>query len=182
MNATESYRYRIDADERICEVSPAWLRFAAENEAPELTEAAVLGRSLWDFVVGEDTRRLYGLLFADLRARRGERRIPFRCDSPTLTRHMNLTLRGLAAGAIEMEGELLATEARPAQALLARHGARGQDELRICSLCRRIETQDAWLDIAEAIGRRRLFAETLPPRLVETTCPDCAALLAPGHG
>ncbi len=178
MIESPQYTYRLDAADRISYVSPEWLRFAIENEAPELDEAAVLGRELWDFVDGEATRRLYALLFADLRARRIERRIPFRCDSPTRIRQMSLTLRSLADGGIELEGRLLASEAREAEPLFARGARRAEGTLRICSVCRRLDAGDDWVEVAEAIVRRRLFSSALPPRLGETVCPDCARWLA----
>lgn len=169
------YRYAIDAEDRIRIVSPEWLQFAVENEAPELSEAAVLGRSLWDFVVGEETQRLYALLFAELRAHPGERSLPFNCDSPTRVRRMRLTLRSQPAGAIALEGLLLASETRAPEPLFQRGAQRAAGSISICSLCRRLEAGGEWVEVAEAIGRLRLFARALPPRLAETVCPDCDA-------
>lgn len=169
------YRYAIDAEDRIRFVSPEWLQFALDNEAPELNEAAVLGRPLWDFVIGEDTRRLYALLFAELRARSGERSLPFNCDSPTRVRRMRLTLRSQPAGAIALEGLLLASETRAPEPLFQRDAPRAAGSIAICSVCRRLEAAGEWVEVAEAVGRLRLFARALPPRLAETLCPDCGA-------
>ena len=80
--------YRIDALDRITFVDAEWLRFARENEAEQLVETGVVGRSVWDFVSGFEVRSLYENLFASVRSRGEPARVPFRCDSPALARWM----------------------------------------------------------------------------------------------
>ncbi len=65
---TQYYRYCIDANDRLIEVDELWLAFARENGAERLTEAAVLGRSLWDFVEGEAIRAVYEDIHQRLRS------------------------------------------------------------------------------------------------------------------
>jgi hypothetical protein len=173
----DRYVYRIDASDTITFVNPEWLRFAEENEAPELTEAAVMGKPIWGFITGIETRILYKDLFGGLRTRRSEIIIPFRCDSPTVIRHMSLTLRSLGAGGIECEGRLLQVETRDPVAILSRWAARSDDSIQICSLCRRLMIQGAWIEVSVAIVRRRLFSIAPVPRLEETVCPTCRSEL-----
>jgi hypothetical protein len=139
----ERYVYRIDASDTITFVSPEWLRFAEENEAPELTEAAVIGKTIWRFITGIETRILYEDLFGGLRARRSEIIIPFQCDSPTVIRRMSLTLRSLGTGGIECEGRLLQVKTREPVAILSRWAARSDESIQICSLCRFLLVQGA---------------------------------------
>src|SRR5262249_54871616 len=73
--------YRIDRGDVIAEVGGAWLAFALANYAPELAPEKVVGRPLWDFVVGPTTRQLYRDLLARARSGRAAR-FPFRCDGP----------------------------------------------------------------------------------------------------
>ena len=86
------YRYRVDATDRINWVDSWWLAFARENGAPELTADSVIGRSLWDFVSGADTRRLFKAIHERVRSSGAPVVLPFRCDSPSLRRHMRLTI------------------------------------------------------------------------------------------
>lgn len=167
------YVYRLDAADTIAFVSPEWLRFAAENEAPELTEAAVVGRPIWQFITGEETRVLYADLFRDLRRRPAEIVVPFRCDSPALIRHMSLELRSWDGGEIECEGRLLRAERREPVDVLSRWGERSAESLPVCSLCRRLLVQGEWLDAGAAIVRKRLFSVAPLPCLAETVCPEC---------
>jgi hypothetical protein len=174
--STVSYLYRLDASDRIVYVSPDWLRFAQENEAPELTETAVIGASLWDFVSGNETRVLYEALLDNLRTGRAEVQIPFRCDSPTVVRHMTLTLRSAPCRSIECEGRLDRAEYRPSVELLSRTAARSGESIDVCGMCRRLMVHGAWVETREAIVQMRLFTEPPVPALKETVCPDCRML------
>ena len=167
------YSYRVDADDRIREVDAAWLDFAIENDAPELTAEAVLGRSLWDFVDGDAICKLYGMIFASLRAKPSEVKLPFRCDSPTRIRQMLMTLRSERGGGIAMETQLFHSEERAPVLLFDRKAPRSPEGLPICSVCLRVGLSGEWVDAAEAVVRRRLFSQERPPRLDETVCPDC---------
>jgi len=173
IQSTDSCVYRIDAADTITFVGPEWLRFAVENEAPELTEAAVVGRPIWSFITGEETRRLYAELFRDLRVRPTEITIPFRCDSPTVVRHMSLDLRSHGGGELELEGRLLHAATREPVDVLSRRAERSAESLPICSLCRRLFVQGEWVDAGTAIVRRRLFNAAAVPRLAETVCEAC---------
>lgn len=169
------YVYRIDAADTITFVSPEWLRFAAENDAPELTKSAVIGQPIWRFIVGDEVRRLYADLFRDLRARPAEVTVPFHCDSPTLVRHMILGLRSHGGGEIECEGRLLRFESREPVDVLSRLTGRSAESLPICSLCRRLQVEGEWVDVGVAVVRRRLFSGAPMPRLAETVCGECGS-------
>ena len=172
------YLYRLDSSNRITFVSPEWLRFAEANEAPELTEACVVGKSIWDFITGEEVRTLYAAPYRNLRSHRAEIDIPFRCDSPTVIRQMTLTLRSLEAGAIECEGRLVWAQTRESVTVLVRDATRSHELVPICGLCRRVFVQGEWVEVHEAIARRRLFNVAPVPRLEETICRNCKSLVA----
>jgi hypothetical protein len=173
---SERYVYRIDASDRITFVSPEWLRFAEANEAPELTEANVVGKPIWCFITGTDSCNFYKVLYRNLRFRRSAITIPFRCDSPTVVRQMNLTLRPLPGEAIECEGVLLDAKIREPITILFRWAIRSDESIPICSLCRRLAVQDEWVELREAVVRKRLTNTAPVPRLEETVCPMCNCL------
>jgi hypothetical protein len=169
----DRYLYIIDAEDRITSVNPEWLRFAQDNDAAELTEAHVLGRPIWDFIVGEATRSFYEALYGNLRYRRSAIVIPFRCDSPTVVRQMTLILRPVGEGAIECEGRLEHAQPREPITILFRWVDRTDERIPICSLCRRLDLMGEWVEVREAVVRRRLFNQAPVPRLEETVCPTC---------
>ena len=169
----QRFLYVIDRSDRITFVSPEWLRFAETNEAPELTKARVVGEPIWQFITGNDTRAFYEAIYRNLRLRGAEINIPFRCDSPAVVRQMSLTLRLLGEGAIESEGVLLHAQARQPITVLFRWLARSDESIPICSLCRRLSVQGEWLELREAVVRKKLRNVAPVPRLEETVCPTC---------
>jgi hypothetical protein len=169
----ERYVYLIDRDDRIVYVSPEWLRFAVENDARELTTENVLGQPIWNFVTGDDSCAFYTSIFRNLRARGTEISIPFRCDSPTVVRQMNLILRLLPDNSIECEGVLLNSRIREPITVLFRWVIRTDKTIPICSLCRRLSVQGEWLELRDAIARKGIANVAPAPRLEETVCPSC---------
>lgn len=171
------YDYTIGSDDVITHVSDAWVRFAEENEAPELSAPNVVGRPIWDFVQGSTVRRLYGDVFRQLREERREVLIPFRCDSPNRERHMDLLLQCPDGGEILASGQLLFESLRDPVQLFARRSPRSPDTLPICSLCRRFLVLGEWMTAADALRRTRLLNHEPLPVLDETVCGRCRAAL-----
>ena len=87
------YEYTVDEDDVLEWVSSHWLTFAAENAAVGLQPEIILGRSLWEFVSGAETRHLYEHLFNKAREIQAPVSVPFRCDAPALRRFMRLTIK-----------------------------------------------------------------------------------------
>ena len=88
--STPVLTYAIDHDDRLVKVDDGYYSFAEANGWDGAGSS--LGRSLWDFVAGEEMRKLQRML---LRRLRGEARgveLPFRCDSPDARREMDIRI------------------------------------------------------------------------------------------
>ena len=83
-----TYQYRLDEADVMVWVDEWWLAFAKENGAAELDEAYVLGRSIWDFVVGRADADTLPRIARVRSFNRKSHPLPFRCDSPVLQRYM----------------------------------------------------------------------------------------------
>lgn len=172
------FSYQIDARGRIVSVSPEWPAFARENDAPELTREAVVGQPLWRFVSGEETVRLYQLIFDRARERRAAILVPFRCDSPTLRRFMQLEVAALPDDELLLTGSLLRVEAREPIRLLERSTGRSEDWLEICSWCKRVRVPgNEWVPLEEAVRTLDLLESTELPNLAHVACAECRAVL-----
>ena len=170
---THLLKYQIDADDRITRVNSAWLDFAQENDGGELSEDRVVGQRIWRFIAGSQVRSLYRELFADLRREHQEVLLPFRCDSPETVRHMEMTLRSAPCGGIDFESRMVRATDRESVTLLARRSRRSDEQLPICSFCRRLMVGDEWLPVQHVLVRRRWFGAVSVPRLAEALCPNC---------
>ena len=121
------------------------MSFARDNGGEPLTEASVLGTSLWKYVSGAEVRHVYGHLFR--RGRSGAAMaFPFRCDSPTIRRFHEMRMGSLEAGEIEVSCYLLREEQRATgpMALLDTGVPRGTELITMCGLV---------LEVPEAAGR-----------------------------
>ncbi len=173
------FAYRVDATDRIVHVDTDWLAFASENHA-DLGVDVVVGRSLWDFIAGMETRSLYRALLGNVRRSGRAVAIPFRCDSPGTRRFMELDLRprsgGGPAGEVDLVGRLLREEPRMYLAVLDSQLTRARNRIEICSFCKKVFAPGAgWLELERALPCLEVFSREEPPRLEHSLCEDCAS-------
>jgi len=170
----EDVDYEIDGQDRLAAVAEAWLVFARESRAPELTREAVIGRPIWHFITGASTRTLYELAFGEVRSADRRLALPLRCDSPDRRRFMELVLEPRADRAIGHSCRLLREEVREPQPLLDPSAPRSSDVLRACSWCKRLQGRDGhWREIEAAIQHGDLLGEPPVPQLSHAVCDDC---------
>ena len=169
------YRYCIDAQDRITEVSENWDAFARANAAASNTLAgAVVGRPLWSFIAGEETEHLFRLIAAHVRKSGATLTIPIRCDSPDCRRCLSLSLRGLPDDEMVFESRVDRIEMRAPIDMLDARFDRSAELMRICSFCKKIASrEDEWIEIEAAVRQFRLFEATRLPMLTHGVCPVC---------
>jgi hypothetical protein len=164
----------IDDADKIVHVNDAWLAFAGENAAPQLTAALVLDQFIWRFIQGQETIYLYKQIFARLRAGKSPVKFPFRCDSPDCRRFMEMKLSLLPGGAIQFMAQILRQEWRDPVDLLDASRDRSGEFLKICSWCKKINIPgQGWGEIEAAIEALDLFGHHSMPRMTHTICDAC---------
>lgn len=173
--------YRLDQHDVITRVNTAWRTFAAANGAPGLASSAV-GTSLWSHVGGTETRRLFEAVHATVRATGRPVTLPYRCDAPDERRWMELTVRALGGGQLQVVSALVRRAPRTPVLLLDATVPRGDWPMLVCGWCSRVRTvADAafgsavpapWVNVESV--RAGLPGATVLPRLVHDVCPDCA--------
>ena len=125
-----TYCYSIDGDDRVVAVSDAWLEFARQNDAPELTRDRVLGRPCWQFITGRETLEIYEALFGRVRQTGTTLSVPIRCDSPTELRFMRLRVTPAEDGRLDLESVVERIAKRPRLSILDRLASRADYTLR----------------------------------------------------
>lgn len=169
------YTYRIDAENRVVYLSDNWLAFARENHAEDRCHPdKVLGRPIWDFVAGDETRHLYALVFQKVRARARTATLEFRCDAPGKERFCQLAIIPKAQGVLEFYSKIARTRERPAVRLLDPGAPRSSALIRLCSVCKRVGLpEEQWAEVEVAIKRLNLFDQPQLPQITHVVCPDC---------
>jgi len=174
---TQALSYAVDENDHLVKVDRGYYSFAEENG---WTEAGTsLGRSLWDYVAGEDLKKVQRLLLRRVRDDVGDVELPFRCDGPGVRREMEIRILARPGGrAVLFSARLRSEEERDAfQPLLDAEAPRGPDALGMCGWCDRFEVEGEWVEVEEAARRLGLFERTEMPALSHGICPDCNELL-----
>ena len=169
--------HTVGAEGNIAAVNDEWVEFASENGAPELGREAVVGRALWVFMEGRETRHISRLLL-DKVSRSGKGlTIPYRCDSPELRRFMEMEIVPVENGTVEFRSRILKFEYRDPVMLLDSQAARTDEFLTICSWCRRARIASMWIELDEAVKKLDLFSSASLPQLTHGMCQDCSELV-----
>jgi hypothetical protein len=173
--------WSIDDRDKLVHVNDAWLAFAGENTAPQLTAASVLNQPIWHFIQGQETVYLYKQIFRRVRAGKSPVIFPFRCDSPDCRRFMEMQLTHLPGGAIQFMSYILREEWRQPLDLLDVSRDRSGEFLKICSWCKKVDIPNqGWGEIEAAIEPLDLFGHRSMPRMTHTICDSCYSTLKRG--
>jgi len=167
--------YRIDNTDTIVSISDNWCAFANANAWEcSLRPENVVGHKLWDFIHDLETQHLYRELLKRARGGMTLRPIPFRCDSSSERRYLELLIAALPDQQIEITSTICRTESRSPVRLLDAATARSSDLVKVCSMCKKIKvTPDKWVEIEEALARLRLFEADKMPQLTHGICDTC---------
>jgi hypothetical protein len=174
-----TYVYRITPDDVIEFVNDAWRQFAVENGTPSLSRE-VIGTSLWKYISGQQVVHLSRELLTRVRESRSEVTIPFRCDSPGVRRFMRMKIVLLDSGKVEFRTWIEREEpyAKPIQLLDPTATNDPAKLLRMCAWCKKIDVEDAWVEIEEAVSQLRLFDHPTVPAITHGICDDCFKMVA----
>ncbi|MGB5832096.1 MAG: hypothetical protein WBG92_08910 [Thiohalocapsa sp.] len=173
-----SFIHRTDADGKICYVNAAWLAFAAENGWGAGTSQA-LGSELMASITDLQTRHIYGLLMNRVRESGRPVRFSFRCDSPDCRRLMEMQMRyDRVLQEFEFCSRALHIERRETMPLLdASRATPSIETLSVCSWCKAVLAEHAWIEVEQALIRLRLFAADALPQISHGICPACSVRL-----
>lgn len=175
--STRSLSYAIDEHDHLVKVDEGYYRFAEENGWADAGSS--LGRSLWDYVAGEDLKKVQRLLLRRIRDEVGDVELPFRCDGPDVRRRMDIRIKaGRGGRAVLFSARVRSEETRDfPQRLLDPTAPRGPETLAMCGWCDRFEVEGEWVEVEEAARRLGLFDRPELPSLRHGICPDCNGLL-----
>lgn len=173
----QALSYAIDEHDHLIRVDDGYYRFAEENGWKEAGTS--LGRSLWDYVAGDEMVKLQRLLVRRIRDGVGDVELPFRCDGPGVRREMNIRIVARPGGRVVLfSARLRSEQVRDLPQLLLDPATPRSDEvLAMCGWCDRFEVDGEWVEVEEAVRRLELFDRAELPALSHGICPDCNELL-----
>jgi len=173
---TTGLHYVIDEDDRLVRASDGYFSFARENGWAGVD--ASIGRSIWDFVAGEQPRNILRILLRRVRDMNREIELPFRCDGPGVRREMDIRLASTPSGrAVLFRARLQNEITREFQPLLDPKARTGGAPIEMCSWCDRFQVAGDWVEVEEAAARLMLFQRADPPPISHNICGDCSETL-----
>lgn len=169
--------YAIDDQDRLIRLDEGFYRFGAENGWDGV--GGSLGRSLWDFVAGDEVRILQRMLLKRIRDGLREVQLPFRCDGPEVRREMDIRIVADNSGRVVLFSARLRSEEDrdEPQPLLDPRAPRGEDFLPMCAWCDRFLVDGEWVEVEVAAKRLELFRRSEMPALDHSICPQCSGKL-----
>ena len=175
--SVEALSYAIDQHDHLIRVDQGYYLFAEENGWSEAGTS--LGRSLWDYVAGDEMVKLQRLLVRRIRDEVGDVELPFRCDGPEVRREMKIRIVARPGGRVVLFSARLRSEEERElpQWLLDPATPRSEEVLEMCGWCDRFEVDGEWVEVEEAARRLGLFNRPRLPALSHGICPDCNEML-----
>ncbi|GFO58163.1 hypothetical protein GMST_04880 [Geomonas silvestris] len=172
------YEYTIDNQDQIAKVSTNWDSFeTAAQDSGRFLSAGIIGLPVWDFIDGAETSLLYKVIFNRIRKHNSSIVIPYRCDSPTVRRTLELHLSARLNGSIDFYSYLLQEECRDTVDLFDPSFDRSNEHIRVCSICKRVALSDHhWVEVEAAIAHLGLFTTVKMPQITHGLCPECYAM------
>ncbi|MGC1851434.1 MAG: hypothetical protein WA687_03215 [Solirubrobacterales bacterium] len=174
----EALSYAIDDQDRLIRLDEGFYRFAEENGWKEAGSS--LGRSLWDFVAGDDVRKLQKMLVRRVRDDVRSVKLPFRCNGPEISREMDIRIIAHSSGHVVLFSARLRSEEEweEPQPLFDPDAPREEgDFLSMCAWCDRFLVEGEWVEVEEAAKRLELFRRQRMPLLDHGICPQCSGQL-----
>ena len=164
----------VDANNCITSLSDTWSKTAKDGgAADDLAVHRVLGQPLRYFITSDTTRMYVEASLQLCRVRQEVLFRPYRCDSPTHKRFMELQLTPLPEKAVEMKHFLLReepyTEPVYFQEISFKRRKPAGTCLR-CSFCNRLKPleQETWMP-PEEVNQSYVS----PLQVIHTVCSDC---------
>ncbi|WP_340270119.1 hypothetical protein [Sulfitobacter pontiacus] len=137
--------YVVDSKDRIISVGSEWDAFAIENDAPGATSTNVLGREIWDFVEGANTRTYLFGVFQACRIEQQLFSILYRCDGPDVRRLYRLTIWPSPDDSLTIGSMLVHAITSPPHPTVSAF-EEYYDTTR-CSVCCAFQIGDKWIDL-----------------------------------
>lgn len=180
-NLPQEVVYAVDSHDRITFVNEGWKAFAREQNTPELAGEA-LGTSLWSHIHSQEIEHVYRIILKKIRAAGGEAeiRFPFRCDSPSMERHMEMRICRSMSDVIEFRTIVLREIPRPAIPVFDPAAMKSSSFVVMCAWCNKIKSGEKWLTLEEGLQSLPIFQGELPPRISHGICPGCAQVVSAG--
>lgn len=169
----DTFTYELDESDTIVNVSSNWAEFATDNGV-ENERQKFVGANIWDFIQDLETQHLYKLLYRKARKGLTIPPIPFRCDSPTKKRFLELNIQKIRGDHLLIKSTIIKEEERIPVKLLDVEAGRSSELVKMCSMCKKVETSKGeWEEVEQYVIKQKYFEKARIPNLSHGLCKNC---------
>lgn len=174
MKPKQELYYRLDPKDLIIEVGGPWDDFAKRNNGFRILAGQIEGQNLFSHITGDSTQMLMDVLLAKVRRHQNPVTHPYRCDSPTLKRFMEMTIEPDTYGFLNLRHRLLKSEPIASWAVVDAvvPGRTGQSIVIRCSMCNSVRMGKEWVEL-ETATQQGLTIEQGVMRVAYGVCSNC---------
>jgi hypothetical protein len=164
--------YRLDDQDRIVEVNSNWDRIARENDGEAVVADRILGTKLYAHVTDEPSRMYVWTMLDSVRKLFRPSVKLYRCDSPDLKRHMEMTILPESGGGLLVKHRLIRIEKMPLRVrFISQAGGHPPLVLR-CTMCVKLKIEGVWL-APDATVLAGVSQSDGASRVAYSICEDC---------
>lgn len=169
----QTISYQVDAADNIISIGGSWRTFAKNNGGEALVSSPPIGQSLWTFINGLSTRFIYQMVISQVRQTKKPLLFPFRCDSPTTLRYMDMEIAPGAGDTVWFRTLLKREIGLPPFAIQNKPAPQEKSLIKMCAWCKMIWIHDNWLTLEDAIWLQGLLDTPEVAPITHGICPDC---------
>lgn len=175
IDARDAGSIAIELDEALTirSVDRAWDLRADSFGTVECTGRFLTGTSILAFITGGTTRYFYERLYRWVTDTGQAVRLPYRCDAPDRTRHMEVLVERVSGGLRCVHTTLFVTPRPATLPRLAFANTAPPTVVPFCSICMSVSWQRRWMELQHACqAGLQVDPNALP--VACTVCPSCS--------
>jgi hypothetical protein len=165
--------YTLDKNDVIKEVSHDWQAFYEGETDTEVQVTPFLGKSIWNFILGPDTKEIYRDVFKMVRHTGKGLEFPFFCNSPKARRRFKMKISPVYGQEIKVETLLLRETALNRDVYFKTRAISGPKVYFRCSNCNDIKVDMRWFDVERALSEGLLDEPNRELHVAYTFCEIC---------
>ncbi|MCB0192433.1 MAG: hypothetical protein KDJ65_10860 [Anaerolineae bacterium] len=142
--------YWLNQADEIVDVNDEWDNFALDNDGNEVVRDKVIGKPLFNFIVGESTRMFVDNLLRRARLRYQETHKFYRCDSPDVKRFMEMRIVPEDRDLLRLEHTIIRREVMTPP-VYYQYSPTIKHPYRRCSICNKVLHQSVWCEGSDLI-------------------------------
>ena len=173
--------YWVNSQDIICKVDEHWDSTLEDSKARRVKSGVIIGKSIFDFICDDVTRMYLRTMLQSVRLIPRVLQRPYRCDSPTEKRFMEMTLELESNSWVRISHKLLRTEPIATPILFKSVTTANKIEQSSsyaayhvrCSICNRVRLTSGkdWRDVDKLPPEDITGIESL--RVIYGVCSDC---------